>query len=109
MVKQEQCPCADCDTRKTYAKLFDFNFYDGIDCPYYCMKYDMWKANSLIEELEALDKAMSDNQCYCCSHEFVEVADSFGSRILADTIRVLKSITLQYKTLKLVGEKNEHD
>lgn len=38
------CPCKTCDTRKTYAALFDYHIY-GEDCPYVCDDYDLWKAN----------------------------------------------------------------
>ena len=37
------CPCKDCDTRKTYALLFDMQIW-GEDCPYVCEKYERWTA-----------------------------------------------------------------
>ena len=44
----------------------------------------------VIKELEALQKAMSDNQCYSCTHEFVDVVNLFGSNIVADALALLK-------------------
>ena len=44
----------------------------------------------VIKELEALDKAMHDNQCYVCSHEFIEVTEKFGTCIIADALELLK-------------------
>lgn len=43
-----------------------------------------------IKGLEALQDAMSKNQCYACSHEFVDAADEFGSNIIYDAITLLK-------------------
>jgi hypothetical protein len=36
-------PCADCDTRRTYALMFDIHI-DGEDCPYECEKWERYKA-----------------------------------------------------------------
>ena len=32
-------PCKQCQTRKAYAKVFDFHFW-GEDCPYICPEYE---------------------------------------------------------------------
>lgn len=50
----------------------------------------MKDADKVIEELETLYDAMHENQCYACSHEFVEVVDNFGTEIIADAIEMLK-------------------
>ena len=34
-------PCAECEVRKTYAKLFDVHFF-GEDCPQRCEEYEAW-------------------------------------------------------------------
>lgn len=46
--------------------------------------------DKVIKELEALDDAMHKNQCYACSHEFVKVAEKFGTAIITDAIEMLK-------------------
>lgn len=51
----------------------------------------------VIEELEALYVAMHENQCYACSHEFIELANQFGTEIIADAIELSKE---QDKKLK---------
>jgi len=38
----EPRPCVKCDTRRTYAKIFDIHIF-GEDCPYICFAYDNWK------------------------------------------------------------------
>lgn len=43
-----------------------------------------------IKGLEALYKAMQDNQCYTCSHEFIDVMNKFGDEIVFDAIMLLK-------------------
>lgn len=40
--------------------------------------------------LEALYNSMHENQCYACSHEFVEVAENFGTEIIADALELIK-------------------
>jgi len=62
-----------------------------------------------LKGLEALDKAMSQNQCYTCSHEFIDAVEEFGTNIIEDTIALLKtdkSERLQFieGTAKLVVE-----
>ena len=42
-MSEPECPCADCDTRRTYALLFDIHIV-GEDCPYLCDKYEKYKA-----------------------------------------------------------------
>ena len=44
----------------------------------------------IIKGLDALSKAMHENQCYTCSHEFVEVTHEFGTNIIEDTLALLK-------------------
>jgi hypothetical protein len=39
--------------------------------------------------LEALQNAMTRNQCYACSHEFVIAGEEFGTNILGNTIKRL--------------------
>ena len=51
---------------------------------------DDGKLGKVIKALEALYDAMHENQCYACSHEFVEVAEEFGTEIIADAIEMLK-------------------
>ena len=48
------------------------------------------KVDKVIKALEALYDAMHKNQCYACSYEFVEVANEFGTEIIADAIETLK-------------------
>ena len=50
-VELKPCPCNDCPTRKTYAKLFDVHIW-GEDCPYVCEKYDEWKRRANNERLD---------------------------------------------------------
>ena len=44
----------------------------------------------LIDALNALHDSMHKNQCYACSNEFIEVANEFGTNILAEAIERLK-------------------
>ena len=44
----------------------------------------------VIKGLEALQKSMSENQCYTCSHEFIETVQKFGTDIITDAITLLK-------------------
>ena len=63
-----------------------------------------WKsmkdADKVIKELEALYDAMHKNQCYACSHEFVEVAKNFGTEIIANAIEMLKEQRMDIEALK---------
>ena len=43
-----------------------------------------------IKALEALYNAMHENQCYACSHEFIDLIEKFGTEIIADVIEHLK-------------------
>ena len=43
-----------------------------------------------IKAVDELSKAMSQNQCYACSHEFVDLAKDFGTNIVADAMELLK-------------------
>ena len=43
-----------------------------------------------IKGLENLSKSMHENQCYTCSHEFIETVKEFGTNIINDAIILLK-------------------
>ena len=45
--------------------------------------------------LDALYKAMEENQCYACSHEFVDVVEEFGTNILERAIKLLTPATIE--------------
>ena len=47
-------------------------------------------ADKVIKELEDLERSMLLNQCYACSHEFVETANEFGSNIILNAIALIK-------------------
>lgn len=47
-------------------------------------------SEKVIRGLEALDKSMHENQCYACSHEFIQTAEEFGTVIVADALELLK-------------------
>lgn len=49
-------------------------------------------SEKVIKGLEALYDAMRKNQCYACSHEFIEVAENFGTEIVAEAIDLLKRV-----------------
>ena len=44
----------------------------------------------VIKGLEALQKSMSEHQCYTCSYEFIETAKEFGTNSIADALALLK-------------------
>ena len=46
----------------------------------------MQDKEKIIRGLNALYESMHKNQCYACSHEFVETANEFGTNILAEAI-----------------------
>lgn len=46
--------------------------------------------NKVIKGLEALYDAMHKNQCYACSHEFIETAHEFGTEIIAEAVELLR-------------------
>ena len=46
--------------------------------------------DELINGLNALHDSMHKNQCYACSCEFIDVANEFGTNILAEAIERLK-------------------
>lgn len=50
----------------------------------------MLERQKVIKGLEALRHAMSEHQCYVCSHEFIDAADEFGTNIIDDAIALLK-------------------
>ena len=58
--------------------------------------------DKVIKGLEALYNSMHENQCYACSYEFIEVADEFGTEIIADALKLLKE---QQKTIKYYEDK----
>lgn len=39
---EHKYPCADCDTRRTYALMFDIHI-SGEDCPYECERWERYK------------------------------------------------------------------
>lgn len=39
----EVYPCAECEIRKYYARVFDCHWHDGVDCPFECPYWDEWK------------------------------------------------------------------
>ena len=45
---------------------------------------------NVIKGLESLYKSMHENQCYACSHEFIETANEFGTEIIADALELLE-------------------
>lgn len=42
--------------------------------------------DKIIKDLNALYDVMHENQCYACSHEFIEFSEKFGTEIIADAI-----------------------
>lgn len=60
----------------------------------------MTDVEKTIKELEALYNAMHENRCYACSHEFVELAEKFGTEIIADAIETIKTQQQMYWTLE---------
>ena len=50
----------------------------------------MERTQKIIDGLTALYDAMHENQCYACSHEFIEKANEFGTEILVDAIALLE-------------------
>ena len=50
----------------------------------------MAELRETINALEALSVSMSQNQCYACAHEFVDLANEFGTNIVADAEGLLK-------------------
>ena len=55
----------------------------------------------IIKGLDALSKAMRENQCYTCSHEFAEVTQEFGTNIIEDAIALLKDQEAEIRQLRL--------
>ena len=45
---------------------------------------------NVIKGLEALQKSMSEHQCYTCSYKFIETVKEFGTNIIEDAITLLK-------------------
>ena len=64
----------------------------------------MGKHENVIKELEALKDSMCKNQCYSCSHEFIELGDNFGTEIVEDAIELLKEqkeiLDLQHSSMR---------
>ena len=54
-----------------------------------CTQEDLDK-EKVLKGLEALDEVMRKNQCYACSHEYVEAVGEFGTNIIRDAIILLK-------------------
>lgn len=59
------------------------------------------KDEKVIDGLSALNEAMSKNQCYACSHEFIEVANDFGTNIVANAIELLKEQNRKIESLEI--------
>lgn len=57
-----------------------------------------------LKGLDALHKAMMQNQCYACSYEFVDVVEEFGTDIIKDALELLKEQEPQVLTLKEARE-----
>lgn len=55
----------------------------------------MTEPERIRRELEALHKAMEENQCYACSHEFVDVVEKFGTNIIERAIELLTPTTIE--------------
>lgn len=53
-----------------------------------------------IKELEALDDAMSKNQCYTCSHDFIDVVNEFGTNIIPDAVELIKKLQEENELLQ---------
>ena len=45
----------------------------------------------IINMLKSLDDSMHRNECYACSHEFIDTVKEFGTCILAETIEYIES------------------
>lgn len=56
----------------------------------------------VLKGLDALHKAMMQNQCYACSHEFIEVVKEFGTDIINDALELFKEQEPRVLTLKEV-------
>ena len=56
------------------------------------MESKMPDLEKTIKLLEALYDSMHKNQCYACSYEFIDVAQEFGTNIVADAIELLKVV-----------------
>ena len=59
----------------------------------------------VLKGLDALLKAMHENQCYACSHEFVDATKEFGMNIIEDAIALLKEQQKEIEILKAMGLK----
>ena len=59
-----------------------------------------------IKGLEALYDSMHQNQCYACSYEFIDVAQEFGTNIVADAVDLLKAVKDEKKRGDHVSFKN---
>lgn len=60
----------------------------------------------IIKGLESLYEAMCQNQCYTCSHEFIDEANEFGTEILLDAIELLQNYK-NYLQEELASLKNK--
>lgn len=45
---------------------------------------------NVIRGLKALERSMQTNQCYACSHEFVDAVNEFGDTILREAVDLLE-------------------
>ena len=46
---EPEYPCAECETRWAYALMFDIHI-SGEDCPYYCERWERYKAERKDDE-----------------------------------------------------------
>ena len=56
--------------------------------------------DQVIRELNALDDAMHRNECYACSHEFIDVVGEFGTNILPEAVDKLRQLQKEHAELK---------
>ena len=55
----------------------------------------------ILKGLKALDKAMHKNQCYACSHEFIDVVNEFGTDIIYEALALLEEQEAEIRQLRL--------
>ena len=58
----------------------------------------------VVKGLEALQKSMSENQCYACSHEFVETVKDFGTDIIINALTLLKEQEEEIENLRQTAQ-----
>lgn len=88
--KLGMCSCEGC--RKFVSKEEIQNVIHKYLQNKYAENGNITDSEKVIKGLEALYDAMHKNQCYACSHEFIEVAENFGTEIVAEAIDLLKRV-----------------